>query len=309
VGFTQGNVGRSPATWDTSTNNGTAFDLNAEGECHGVNDDGSIIVGTWFLGGADGMFDAFYMTDGVNPINLGSLNPSGWGGNASDVSDDGDRICGYDVQGFAGQAWMSFQGGQPIGLTALLTALGVGGVPNLSYSLSMSSDGTVVVGNTSFGAPWLAVIPSILPASVTGLPGCGQANPNSLVTDGTLPAPGATVTLLQDLGPTAVQPAGSTALLLISTQPDVNYPCGTPVAQTGLVMGPMQLVVNLAFTSFVAYPLLWNFPGDVKAWPLTIPPVPAAIGFKLYFQGAFTPPSFPGKSTLTEGLEMTIGLP
>ena len=137
---------------------------------------------------------------------------------------------------------------------------------------------------------------------------CQFHNPGSLVVVSSTPTLGGTVTLAQDLANPTSQLVGSKPILIIAFAPTVNYPCGIPVAGLGNPGGKMELVVDMGLSFMVAYPLSWAGPGNPALWPLGIPADPNAAGVHLYFQGVFLPPAFPGKSTLTEGVEIKMGL-
>jgi hypothetical protein len=130
------------------------LDINFQGEVNGFNEDGSQSVGTMFLGNPAGFYTAF-VRDGASGVitNLGALNPGQMAAAATDISEDGNTIAGYDYVGLTREAWVWTAADGIVSVNDRLSALGVTGVPSLYTAVAMSDDGSVVVGS---GAPGIA---------------------------------------------------------------------------------------------------------------------------------------------------------
>ena len=153
-GFAQGSFDRTPAFWDASTA-GFVLDPNTLGEVYGFNEDGSWSVGTMGFPGQN-YYRAFLRDAGTGVVtNIGSLH-SNWGGNATDISEDGRVIVGYDVNGLARDAWVWTSTDGIISLNDRLVAAGITGTPALLVCRAVSDDGKVIVGGgqTGGGGPF-----------------------------------------------------------------------------------------------------------------------------------------------------------
>ena len=163
VGFAQGNFNRTPAMWDGTTLEGTLFDPtgDAEGEWHGMSDDGQILLGTLYMGGPDGVFDAVKWTaaGGAEVIGAGSLI-SGWAGNAYDIADNG-TIVGFDFLIGNRRAWIQPNGTGPLlVLKDYITSLGAV-VPtglNLEVAQAISADGRYIIGHSAYMGAFLITL-------------------------------------------------------------------------------------------------------------------------------------------------------
>ncbi|KAA0213940.1 MAG: hypothetical protein DYG94_03315 [Leptolyngbya sp. PLA3] len=163
AGFAQGNFNRTPAVWNGDTLEGTLLDPSgdAEGEWHGMSDDGQILLGTLYMGDGDGAFDAVKWTaaGGVEVIGAGSLI-GGWGGNAFDIADNG-TIVGFDFLLGNRRAWIQPNGTGPlVPLKDYITSHG-GSVPtglNLEVAQAISADGRVIIGHTAFQGAWIVTL-------------------------------------------------------------------------------------------------------------------------------------------------------
>eukprot|EP00913_Durusdinium_trenchii_P005856 g5468.t1 len=156
AGFAQGISGRTPASWNADTLLGAPFDPPGatQGEYLGIRDDGSLLLGTAYMGGADGVFDAVRWTEsgGMEVIGTGSII-SGWAGKAMDIADNG-TVVGFDNLFGNRLAWI-----QPLGDGPLVNlrdwAIDHGAdIPanaSLDVAQAISADGTVIIGH-GFGA-------------------------------------------------------------------------------------------------------------------------------------------------------------
>lgn len=162
AGFAQGVFGRTPATWDGDTYTGTLLDTTAElqGEVLGMSDDGSVLLGSWYLGGEDNVFDAAMVVNGsMSRIGEGSLLP-GWAGTPMDIAENG-TVVGFDRLFGNRRAWI-----QPKGegeLQELVTWLNNHGanIPSstrLEVPQAISSDGRYIVGHSIGTDAWLITI-------------------------------------------------------------------------------------------------------------------------------------------------------
>ena len=285
-GFAQGTFSRTPAYWSPDTS-GAVLDPNFQGEVHGFTEDGGKSVGTmWFSGGTYSAFIRDTAT-GVN-TNLGKLQSS-WAAAATDLSEDASVIVGYDYLSLARKAWVR-TGGVTVGLKEHMTALGVGGVPNLLVCRAVSDDGTVIVGGAEAGgggpfgiAAFIAEIPSAS-EHWTDLGG-GLA--------GTAGIP--------ELSGTGPLTAGSPTSVVLSQ--------GKPGAPAALVVG--LTAVNLPFKQGVLVPhpnVLLNVPALSPAgamvlnfhWPAGLP-----AGFSLYWQVLISDAAAPAGFAISTALEST----
>jgi hypothetical protein len=169
-GFGQGNFNRTPVYWSADLQ-GNALDLNFEGEVHGFNNNGSKSVGTNYFGSPSGSFEAYIRDSATGTLtSLGSLNP-GWGGNAVDISEDGNVIVGYDSHMLATQAWVWTSSDGIKSLNSRLASLGVNGVPPLGHCNAVSDSGDVIVGGTHSGPGFIVELPIVV-AYGASTPGC-----------------------------------------------------------------------------------------------------------------------------------------
>ncbi len=163
VGFAQGTFNRTPAMWNGDTLEGTMLEASgdAQGEWHGLSDDGQIVLGTLYTGGVDGAFDAVKWTaaNGVEVIGGGSLI-SGWGGNAFDIADNG-TVVGFDILLGNRRAWIQPNGTGPLVLLKDYIISHGGTVPS-DYSLevaqAISADGRVIIGHSAFQGAWVVTL-------------------------------------------------------------------------------------------------------------------------------------------------------
>lgn len=170
-GFAQGSFNRTPATWLPDLG-GQTYDVDAVGEIHGVNADGSVLFGEW--NGA-----AFYSQGGV-VTPLGSLD-NDFTGIATSASESLSRIVGFDILGLSRTAWIWTPAGGMESLHSVLTDLGTPNLPPfLEVCRRSSADGTVIVGNNGFSA-WLVTLP---PIAGWNQYGTGAADANNLDLDG-----------------------------------------------------------------------------------------------------------------------------
>jgi uncharacterized membrane protein len=308
AGFAQGTFNRTPAVWNPD-GSGSVWNPDLQGEIRGTDKAGTVVLGSLYLGAADGWFDAFYADpDGTNLVNLGSLQ-GGWAGAAKAISEDGSRIAGYDYQGLGGVAWTWTEALGIQDLKDQLTTLGVTGVPNLSYCQRMSSDGTIIVGNTPFQGGWIVELPVTGKATVYG----SGVNPaGSMAVLAGSPAVGQTLTLGLD-NPLGTQQPGALPFVVLATAPDPAFPGGTPLPGFGMAPGGIgELLISLSAPNplspaFGGNP--WAGPGSPAPVDLTFPANPNLVGKTVYGQGVlldFSPLSS-SPIGLTDGVEIFIG--
>jgi uncharacterized membrane protein len=230
-GFAQGNFSRTPAYWDANL---TGFVVNANflGEVFGFNNDGSKSVGTVNGGGGSTAYVRDRATGVITP--LGTLN-SGWVGNATDISEDGNFICGWDSLMLAGEAWLWTSTDGIVSLQNRLIAAGVPNVPALRAALACSDDGSVIVGGGAFSPGFIAELPMLVSYGAA-TPGCA----GSPVLSAT-PAP--FVNTPSFAFHSTLCPPSSLGLVLLTDVPDImgSDPFGIGV----------QLHVDLFFSSTV----------------------------------------------------------
>lgn len=143
-GFAQGSFSRTPAYWDASTA-GQLIDFEDLGEVYGFNEDGSLSVGEYIFPGQN-LPRAFVRNNTTGAMsNLGSLN-SAWSGAATDMSEDGGTVAGYDISGLARQAWVWTPGAGIVSMNDLVVSLGLPATDPLFVSRAVSDDGNVIVG-------------------------------------------------------------------------------------------------------------------------------------------------------------------
>lgn len=154
AGFAQGNS-RTPAMWNGITLEGELLDPTYAmgGEFQGMSDDGSVILGSWWMGEGN-FFEAGKIVDGVaSRIGNGSL-VEGWTGIAMDIADNG-TIVGFDILVGNRRSWIQPHGEGDLQLTLdFLNNLGAN-VPNgtrLEVLQAISTDGTTIIGH-SFASP------------------------------------------------------------------------------------------------------------------------------------------------------------
>jgi len=168
AGFAQGNS-RTPAMWNGITLEGELLDptFAAGGEFHGMRDDGSVILGTWAMGGTT--FEAGKVVDGIpSRIAGGSLLP-GWPSAAMDIADN-ETIVGFDYLGTNRRAWI-----QPLGagdlqeLVGYINSLGADIPPSTSLEViqAISSDGKKLIGHTRIDGGWIITLEFECPADFT----------------------------------------------------------------------------------------------------------------------------------------------
>ena len=138
--------------------------------------------------------------------------------------------------------------------------------------------------------------------------GCGLNPASSLVASGS-PALCSTVVFSID-NPLGTQ-SFSLPVLVMTTAPFVNYPCGVPLPGYGMAGAGAagELLVDLATQagSFILPP--WLGAGQPSSLPLSIPYDTAFLGVSLYFQGALIDfaPSAAVPIGLTSAVRWTLG--
>jgi hypothetical protein len=175
-GFAQGTFSRTPAIWNGVTTAGELLDPpsgDAQGEVMGMNDAGTILLGTLWLG--ENYYEAVKWTespDGWAPERLGngSVSPS-MASAAVDMAANG-TIVGYDYLMGGGSAWIMPGGtGDLISLWTYVTSNG-GTVPSgisLNFCRAISVDGRIIIGHDGFmGMGWIVRITPDCLADVNG---------------------------------------------------------------------------------------------------------------------------------------------
>lgn len=157
-GFAQGSFSRTPAVWD-GKGNGTLLDPpngDALGEVHGINDDGSILLGEW--NGDAVMWTGPEMSRTI--IGQGKLLP-GWAGIPLDVADDDGTVVGFDFLSGNRRAWIQPQGqGDLVELVSYIESHGgdvPAGVP-LHVCQAITRDGTMIIGHGFNTGAWIVRI-------------------------------------------------------------------------------------------------------------------------------------------------------
>lgn len=156
AGFAQGVSGRTPTTWNAGTRMGGPFDPPGAtlGEYLGIKDDGSLLLGTAYMGGGDGSYDAIRWTEagGMEIIGTGSIQV-GWAGKAMDIADNG-TVVGFDNLAASRRAWIQPLGDGPlVNLRNWATDHGavIPAASSIDVAQAISADGTVIIGH-GFGA-------------------------------------------------------------------------------------------------------------------------------------------------------------
>ena len=283
-GFAQGTFNRTPAYWDASTA-GVVLDPNFEGEVYGFNEDGSASVGTLYFGSGS-TYDAFVRDAGTGVVtNLGSLH-SNWGGSATDLSEDGSVVVGYDVNGLSREAWVWTSSDGIISLNDRLAAGGITGIDPLYVCRAVSDDGKVIVGGGADGGgpfgfggfiagledlPWTNLF--------NGLAGTGGLTPR-LLGEGALTAGSATLLALDDAR------ANSSAWAVLGfTELSAPFKSGVLVPNPDLLLGPFT---TNAFGSLTL----------AAAWPAGLP-----SGFETWWQHWIQDPAAPKGFAASNGLK------
>lgn len=169
AGFAQGFT-RTPAMWNGINLEGELLDPTyaVGGEFTGINDDGSVILGSWSMGGT--AYEAGKIVDGVpSRIGAGSLLP-GWGGIGMDIADNG-TIVGFDFLLGNRRSWI-----QPFGTGDLQVALefinGLGANVQAGTRLevlqAISADGKTIIGHGGTSAAYLITLEYPCQADLTG---------------------------------------------------------------------------------------------------------------------------------------------
>ena len=156
-GFARGSGGRTPAIWNAATGLGETLDPNANalGEIHGISDDGTVLLGEWWLNDP-GVFSTratkWTETSGGwqrEIVGNGSVVP-GWSGKALDIANNG-TIVGFDSLVGNRRAWIQPNGVGPLlDMRSYIESHG-GSVPTedaLHVCQAISADGRLIAGHT-----------------------------------------------------------------------------------------------------------------------------------------------------------------
>lgn len=167
AGFAQGTFSRTPTIWDDA-GNGNLLDPpsgDALGEIYGINDAGTIMLGSW--ADPNGTVALAHMwTPGTGPggwdrtlIGAGSQLP-GWTGIPEDISDCG-TVVGFDFLVGNRRAWIQLDGqGDILNLKDWIEAHGAtvtGDIP-LEVCRHISTDGRYIVGHGFGTGAWRVTI-------------------------------------------------------------------------------------------------------------------------------------------------------
>ena len=172
-GFAQ-STSRTPAFW-LDTGAGALVDPpdgDAQGEVRGMNDAGTILLGTWLEPGGGPLERAVSWTYPdlvIKQLGTGSAHP-GWVGVPMDIADDG-TIVGFDFIGLARRAWIMPQGDAPLlDLETWITDHGGvipdGLVPEVCQAIS--TDGSSIIGHGTFSGGWHLTIEASCPWDCDG---------------------------------------------------------------------------------------------------------------------------------------------
>jgi len=275
-GFAQATFDRSPAAWAADTT-GVVWDPTKLGEVQGLNNDGSVQLGT--------RATSFYSTAFLNSastgmVDLGSLQP-GWASSSCAISEDGATIVGFDWIGLSRKAWI--WSSVTHGFRSLqdkLTSLGIPNVPYLDVALACSDSGRTIVG----GGGSTAYIATLQPEVWQRLDG-GVAGANGtpvLYGTGTL-AGGSSAAMTLTHG----KPLGKAAMIVGTSA------LGAPFKQGVLVPNPLAIQYGLPLDGQGRLQLQF-------AWPAGIP-----SGFQTWYQAWIADAAAPAGFSATNGLKST----
>ena len=167
AGFAQGNFTRTPAVWDGTDGSGELLDPNANAldEIHGISDDGTILLGAWWLNDPSVLAaQAMKWTAGPSGwertmIGTGSLLP-GWEGIPTDLANNG-TIVGFDFLVGNRRAWIQPDGVGSLELLKTYIESHGGTVPsglNLEVCQAITTNGRYIVGHGFGTGAWRVTI-------------------------------------------------------------------------------------------------------------------------------------------------------
>jgi uncharacterized membrane protein len=163
-GFAQGSFSRTPAIWDDTTAGQLLDPPNGDalGEVHGINDAGTVLLGTWLTDETAHRAVKWTYPGLVREmIGAGSLLP-GWEGIPMDLADD-DTIVGFDFLVGNRQAWIALptpgpEGGTTWTLVSIVSFVESNGgtipggfLPQVCQAVS--TDGRTIIGHSGFPSP------------------------------------------------------------------------------------------------------------------------------------------------------------
>lgn len=138
--------------------------------------------------------------------------------------------------------------------------------------------------------------------------GCGVNPAGSFTLLSGAPVIGTGLTFGVD-NPLGTQPAGSLGAIVVSFDPDLNFPCGTPLTNFGMAGGAGELLVSLLPPNPVRMLQggVWNGPGTYSQVSLALPNNSAFIGTAIYVQGYMIDvTASSGRVKLAGALELTM---
>jgi len=286
-GFAQSSFSRTPAYWVTDTT-GYVLDQDLQGEVYGFTEDGSRSVGTLYFPGTGSTLSAFVRdADSGEITDLGKLQ-STWAAAASDLSEDGKVIVGFDYLSLGHKAWVWTSGDGIVSLANRLAALGLTNLPNFLVCNAVSDDGRVVVGyaqpvgGTEFTiAGFIATLPEPV---WTGLGGglAGISGIPHLAGSGPLTAGSPTSVLLTQ------GKASATAAFVVGFSP-----ANLPFKQGVLVPFPDVLLMIPALSTHGSVSLGFSWPAGVPA------------GFSLFWQVLVVDPAALAGVAISSALQST----
>ncbi|HZM00689.1 MAG TPA: hypothetical protein VFD43_10600 [Planctomycetota bacterium] len=252
-GFAQATFDRTPAVWAADTT-GVVWDPSTLGEVQGMNNDGSVQLGTRAF-----VFysTAFFNSASTGLVDLGSLQPT-FASSSMAISEDGGTIVGFDWKGLARKAWIRQSPSHSlVALQDRLTALGIPGVPHLDTANACSDSGRTVVG----GGGTLGYIATLQPEAWKRLAG-GTAGVNGtpvLYGTGTLQG-GSTATLTLTHG----KPFGSATLIVGLSALNAPFKQGLLVPQPDKLLFGLPLDGDGRFHAEFTWPA--GLPSGVSLW-------------------------------------------
>lgn len=153
----------------------------------------------------------------------------------------------------------------------------------------------------------VALAPAAHPQSDLDSYGSGINPPESLVLVGGSGSLGEVLVLGVD-NPLGTQPAGSLALLAVSTFPAAGFPAGLPLPGFGMAgpYGPGELLVSLSAPNPILWvgPASWSGAGQPAPLAVPVPDLPVLLEREIFFQGLLVDPA--AGIAVTEGAVLRV---